>query len=385
MNDLKLGINLVDFDPTYKGGINTFATGLIEKLKIKNKILILATEQNYNYIKKNIVKKNFFFLKIKKKSFAIKLLRLLSIILKSQLMYKISVYLEYSKVTKKIDRNCNLFYCPLTNLRPLNLKIKTITSIHDIQHLNLPENFSLFEKNYRELLHSTTVSNSSIIQASSFFIKKNLIKFYSEKIKSKIIVIREGVSEKFKRKNKIELGNYIFFPAQLWPHKNHLVVLEAIKIINQRNNIKIKLIMSGENYKNSKKILEFINLNKQLDVKYLGKVNFDHLKELYINCRFVISPSIYESSSLVILESIKINKPVIASNTAPNIELSKFFKINYFETKNATSLAILILKIWNKEKLIKAQIKFNKKKIHLFSWDYIAKEYSKEFTKIIEN
>jgi len=46
MNDLKLGINLVDFDPTYKGGINTFATGLIEKLKIKNKILILATEQN---------------------------------------------------------------------------------------------------------------------------------------------------------------------------------------------------------------------------------------------------------------------------------------------------------------------------------------------------
>ena len=79
------------------------------------------------------------------------------------------------------------------------------------------------------------------------------------------------------------------------------------------------------------------------------------------------------------------NKPVIASNTAPNVELSKFFKINYFETKNATSLAILILKIWNKDKLIKAQIKFNKKKIHLFSWDYIAKEYSKKFTKIIKN
>ena len=75
-------------------------------------------------------------------------------------------------------------------------------------------------------------------------------------------------------------------------------------------------------------ILNFINENKDLDIQYLCTVSFEKLKKLYVNCKIVVCPALYESSSLTLLEAIKISKPVIASDTPPNIELNKYFKIN---------------------------------------------------------
>ena len=198
MKDLRLGINLVDLDPLYKGGINTFALGLIQNLKLKNKVIIFSTINNYKFIKENTKNKNYEFVIVKNKGFVVKFIRLFSIILKNSLLYKISVDIEYFGIKNIINSKCNVFYCPLTHLRPLNLKIQTVTSIHDIQHLNLPENFNFFEKNYRNLLHSSTIKYSKKIQVSSIFIKKNLIKFYFKNVKDKIIVIPEGVSKNFR-------------------------------------------------------------------------------------------------------------------------------------------------------------------------------------------
>ena len=45
-------------------------------------------------------------------------------------------------------------------------------------------------------------------------------------------------------------------------------------------------------------------------------------------------PSLYESSSLVILEAISNKKIVIASNIGPNKELSQFFKFVVIEFRS---------------------------------------------------
>ncbi len=167
---IRLLVNLVDFDTKYQGGINTFATGLLSELKLNKKITILTTAKRLKSIKKIFNSKKFKYLIIKDKNLYTKFFRFLSIIFNSTLIYKISVKLEYLETINLINTSYDVLYCPLTNLRPLDLKIKTITSIHDIQHYNLPQNFSFFEKRYRNLLHTTTINYSSKIQVSSKFI-----------------------------------------------------------------------------------------------------------------------------------------------------------------------------------------------------------------------
>ncbi len=379
---IRLLVNLVDFDINYQGGINTFTTGLLSELKLNQKITILTTTTRLNSIKKIFNGKKFKYITVSDKNIYTKFLRFLSIILNSTLIYKISVKLEYSESFDLINTGYDLLYCPLTNLRPLDLKIKTITSIHDIQHYNLPQNFSFFEKRYRNLLHTTTINYSSKIQVSSKFIYNNITKYFSKKISKKLFVISEGVSQNFVNKKK-KLGNYLFFPAQLWPHKNHLTILRAIKILNDKYKKKIKIILVGQKYNKSLPILNFINHNKELDIEYLGKVSLKKLQKLYINCKIVICPALYESSSLTLLEAIKMSKPVIASNTPPNIELNNYFKINFFKRNDPFLCAKLINQVWDDNILLSKQITFNKKRIGLFNWKEISKKYKIEFLKIL--
>jgi glycosyltransferase involved in cell wall biosynthesis len=379
---IRLLVNLVDFNTKYQGGINTFTTGLLSELKLNKKITILTTKTKLNSIKKIFNNKKFKYITIKDKNTFTKFLRFLSIILNSTIIYKISVKLEYLEILNLMNIGYDVLYCPLTNLRPLNLKIKTITSIHDIQHYNLPQNFSFFEKRYRNLLHTTTINYSSKIQVSSKFIYNNIAKYFSKKFSKKLFIISEGVSQNFVNSNK-KLGNYLFFPAQLWPHKNHLTILKATKILNDKYKKKIKIILVGQKYNKSLPILNFINQNKELDIEYLGKVSSKKLKKLYINCKIVICPALYESSSLTLLEAIKMSKPVIASDTPPNIELNNYFKINFFKRDDPFLCAKLINQVWDNNILLNKQISFNKKRIGLFDWKEISKKYKIEFSKIL--
>ena len=82
----------------------------------------------------------------------------------------------------------------------------------------------------------------------------------------------------------------------------------------------------------------------------------------------VILPSLYESSSLVALESIKMKKPIICSNIGPMTELKNEFKFIYFNVHSYTSLIHSIkFALKNKNKLKKYSLK-NFNNLNNFSW-----------------
>ena len=233
-------------------------------------------------------------------------------------------------------------------------------------------------------MYKLTIENSTVIQASTDFIKEDIKKNYPKIKKSKISVINEGTSKKFKFKNFNFKNDFIFFPAQLWPHKNHIVVLNALKRLYFKNNLNLRLIMVGGKFSAFKKINNFIKKNRFLKIRYLGKVSFNKLLLLYKNCRFLISPAIYESSSIPILEACKIGRPIIASKTRSNLEMAKKIKINFFKTNNYKDLSKLLLEIWFNKKLIKNDIKKNKEIVKKLSWEKISEEYYKVFLGLVK-
>ena len=74
--------------------------------------------------------------------------------------------------------------------------------------------------------------------------KKEFLRFFYFLKKKNIIIVREGFDKKsFKNTSKINFKkntNYFFYPAQLWPHKNHLYLFRSLKkMITINKNIKV--------------------------------------------------------------------------------------------------------------------------------------------------
>tara|TARA_B110000503_G_scaffold141752_1_gene236228 strand:- start:366 stop:1529 length:1164 start_codon:yes stop_codon:yes gene_type:complete len=377
---IRLGVNLIDFKKNYRGGINSFALGLLQALEKKKILLNIYTNKDSKIFLKKILRKSNI-VTIENSKLIYLILQFFCIIFGKKKLFLAIENAYYKNIKQKIEHSCNVFYCPLSYLRPFNLKIPTVSSIHDLQHLNYPDNFNFLQSKYRNFSFEETIKKSTTVQASSLFIKKDINRFYPN-IKKKIEIIHEGVSSNFKFEKKKNKGNYIFFPAQLWKHKNHITVLKAIKILKEKHNMNIRLVMVGQKYLHSKNIFDFINNNKNLCIEYLGKVKFKKLIKLYANCKFVISPATYESSSIPILEACKIGRPIICSNTSPNKELGRKLKLNFFMTNNPANLTKVIKKLWNNDVYTNKQIDFNKKMIRHYDWNNVAVHYQKLFEKL---
>ena len=200
-----------------------------------------------------------------------------------------NIHSKISCVNNTFHKNCDLIYTASTVLNTYNLKIPTVLSMHDIQHVHYPEFFSKIRLRARSLRFENSAMSATKIQASSNFIKKDLLDFFKFLSPEKITVINEGVKlEEFSTPSKLNIKKkyllpekFLYFPATLWKHKNHLLVLNALKIIEEKYKIKIPLILSGGRNTAYQDIISFINDNNMDYVKYLGKVSYEEVIALY--------------------------------------------------------------------------------------------------------
>ena len=384
----KICIDLSAMNANYKGGVNTYVHGIlsgISKVKTFIKFNIVCTNKVYKSIK-NYKSKNINFVKVNEPLSFYKYLLKICVILNSRKLYYFVNNLKWQQITNICDNLGDLTYIPTTILNGYNGLKPRVISIHDIQHKHYPENFKFFELRSIRIAYYLSVKYSFAIQASSEFIKKDLLNNYNFLKKKFIPVIREGIDlDKFRIKKKLKqkkiTKNYLFYPAQLWPHKDHITVLKSFNKI--KNKCNLDLVFTGakmSSYKEIKNFIEEHDLNYR--VKVLGLVKLEKLKSLYKNAYAIIIAAKYESSSLPILEASCIGVPVIASDTKPNLELRKYLRILLFKVSDFNDLKKKINKIYNNQNLRSKMIFYNKKKVKKFEWINVVNQYIKYFNSL---
>lgn len=389
-----IGINCLEINPDYAGGINSFTFGLLDgflKNQTEHSFNLFVTKKNKQVFEKYSSQKKFTLIEIPMPSdFFIKI-EWKSIKFHSQWIYKIIKNIVYSKQIKLIDENCDVLYTPTTTILTYNSKVPNILSMHDIQQVHFPAFFSKLELLIRNITYNLSARNAEYLQVSSHFIKNDFLQYFSFLSDEQLIFINEGVDiEKFKNPdtNNNILSKYnipddfLFYPAQLWPHKNHITILKALHWLKTIRQISIPLVLCGANYSASEIIFKFISENKLANVYYLGKIPFDDVVMLYKQARFLICASLHESSCLPVLEAAAAGVPIIASDIPPNIEMSKSISMNLFSASHYVSLGNLIDDIWSDDNKIQKQIQLNYQSIEKYSWEKIAKKYISFFESI---
>lgn len=146
---------------------------------------------------------------------------------------------------------------------------------------------------------------------------------------------------------------FLISPNQFWAHKNHIIILKAVRLLKQKGHL-VTVVFTGKeyDYRNPDYFGELQYFVKQNDleeqVRFLGFIDRLHQLCLMKQAKAIIQPSLFEGWSSVIEDAKCLGKQVLASNLPVHQEqLGDNGK--YFDPTDETLLANLIEEILNCE------------------------------------
>ncbi len=132
--------------------------------------------------------------------------------------------------------------------------------------------------------------------------------------------------------------SWFFYPAQFWSHKNHVYLLNALKIIIGKKINNIGFIFCGRDKGNlsfiKNKITEYDLHNY---IKVLGHITDEELISIYKYSQGTVIPTYLGRSSLPLLESIYFKKKIFYSKAILDDSLKHY--VVEFDLKDSNDLA----------------------------------------------
>lgn len=268
---------------------------------------------------------------------------------------------------------------------------KTINWIPDFQPFHLSEMYSVkdLKKRKNDLLKISKDSDAIIV--SSFDARNDFENFFPEHI-DKVNVLQfvsqpeknyslfDKNDEKKLRKRYGLSRPFFYIPNQFWKHKNHMVVIQAIKILKEQNK-NVMLVCTGflhdyRNVQHVQMLMTFIEMyNLQDNVKFLGLVDYTEVFQLIKFSEAVINPSLFEGWSSTVEECKSVGKNMILSNL--NVHREQYPEATFFEKMSPDSLAN-ILSSYNFSK--------NRKTNNLsLDIESRSKQFAQQYLTIIKN
>lgn len=215
------------------------------------------------------------------------------------------------------------FVCPTSRVSLLR-KLNFISTVWDLSHRDTPEfpevrpinGFYDRERFYRECL-----GGASLIITDSHQLSESLHRRYGLDMSRLLAMpfsptpfLDEHSAPVSLVRSKYALpANYLFFPAQFWPHKNHTAAIDALGVLKRRGE-EAFIVFAGGDKGNLSRVKRCAEENNVLSLcRFLGFVPNEDIKALYEGCSAVLMPSYFGPTNLPPLEAWTLRRPLIAS------------------------------------------------------------------------
>jgi glycosyltransferase involved in cell wall biosynthesis len=117
--------------------------------------------------------------------------------------------------------------------------------------------------------------------------------------------------------DRVVAGEYLFYPAQFWAHKNHVNLLLALRLLRERHGLDVSLALTGSDKGNQgfvEKTARELGLADH--VRFLGFVSRDQMRALYRDALALTYVTFFGPENLPPLEAFAAGCPVVASDVA---------------------------------------------------------------------
>jgi glycosyltransferase involved in cell wall biosynthesis len=193
---------------------------------------------------------------------------------------------------------------PLTIAIP-PVRVPTVVTLYDVQHLDLPQMFPRAERAFRALAYHRSARSAQRVVVSSVFVRDRAV----EKLgldPARLRVIPFGIDHERLTPGDEPREPFLLYPARAWPHKNHERLLQAFALLH-RERPELRLVLTGGGD---------LRAAGRDGVEVRGHVTVDELVSLYRRASALVFPSLYEGFGQPPLEAMACGCPVACSNAA---------------------------------------------------------------------
>jgi glycosyltransferase involved in cell wall biosynthesis len=263
-------------------------------------------------------------------------------------------------------------------------EVPTIYTPHDLQHLHLPQFFSSFDFAEREARYRTLCERASIVTVMSTWARDDIVARYGLAPEKVWVVPGAAPIDAYWPPTDDELaatrarlslpGRFALYPAKAWPHKNHLRLVAAVRLLRERG-VDVPLILPGGQDGGEVAVLAQAEALGVADlVRFVGFVTPEELVALYRMATMMVFPSLFEGWGLPVVEAMSAGLPVACSNVTclPAVSAGA---AELFDPTDKTAIADAIARVWGDERLRARLISDGRARAACFSWDRTARTF----------
>lgn len=228
--------------------------------------------------------------------------------------------------------DADVVFYPFTAMMPFVTSIPTCVLVHDLQHLELPRNFTVAQRVYRSLTYNRRIIHADAIVAVSEYTRASIM--HGLRIRGdRIQVIPPGIDGKFFTRRDASVSapidQFLYYPARGLPHKNHVTLFEAFARVRESRPT-LRLVLTG----GDGELLGPLPPG----VVHEGRVSRERVRELYQTTSALVFASAFEGYGLPPLEAMACGAPVACSNAGSLPEVCGD-AVEYFHPLSATDMA----------------------------------------------
>ena len=226
-----------------------------------------------------------------------------------------------------------------------------IAWVPDLQHRYLPKLFSRMAWWKREMGFRAQIMGGRTVMVSSEDTQLACQRFYpaaNEKVRAVRFAVRapQPMSDDEARSVADRYGlpeRYFFMPNQFWAHKNHILVVQALKLLRERGEA-ITVVATGKQLdpRNAAHVpsLKLAVHEAGLETDFLmpGMIPYDELMPLMQASIALLNPSLFEGWSTTVEEARAAGVPMILSDLAVHREQAGD-QATYFDRHSAEALS----------------------------------------------
>ena len=273
--------------------------------------------------------------------------------------------------------------------------LTTVPSIYmpwDLQHLHLPQYFSRRSRLAREVTYRTFCRQASAVAVTTRWGCRDLVEAYRLP-RDRVCVVpgasvlsaypAPGPEDIVRVRRAYELPEtFVLFPAQTFPHKNHLVLLDALAVARDRDGIRIPLVMTGHQSGFFEQIVrraESLGLRDQ--VFAVGFVPPSDLRAIYRSARCLVFPSAFEGWGLPVVEAFAEGVAVACSDATTLPEVTAGAAL-LFPPYDASLMARAIVRLWTEPGLRAELVQKGRTRAARLSWTRTARAFRSHYRRI---
>ncbi len=216
---------------------------------------------------------------------------------------------------RDVPEGIDLIHYPVTVPVPRPAGARSVVTLLDVQHHELPGMFSRAERWQRAWAYDAAARRADRVLTISEHARRGIIEHVGVE-PARVEAIALGVDHaRFTPDGAPPLGlpaRYVLYPANMWPHKNHERLLAAFAQVDDPT---LHLVLTGQTYGR-----EHLLAGSER-VRHLGHLPAADLPAVYRGALALVFPSLFEGFGLPPLEAMACGTPVAASDAGAVAEV----------------------------------------------------------------